>query len=120
MRNSYNFTNAVGALGRTLARVWLRARDRVARADVRLTKRISSPRAFISSLGIITTCMTIFAPPVAYAVLSAFQLQQRADEQATLGARHLEVQLDQGHAVDWLNRVSINVLHATRVPNSVV
>ena len=37
-----------------------------------------------------------------------------------LGARHVEVQLTQQGSVDRLNQVSINVLHATRSPNSVV
>ena len=37
-----------------------------------------------------------------------------------LGARHVEVQLTQQGTLDRLNQVSINVLHATRTPNSVV
>ena len=47
-------------------------------------------------------------------VISALQLQQRAEEQAMLGARHVEVQLTQQERIDRLNQVSINVLHATR------
>src|SRR5207244_592230 len=41
-------------------------------------------------------------------------------EQATLGARHVEVQLTSQHSVDWVNQVLVNVVHATRTPHSVV
>jgi len=120
MPNAFQFTNAVAALCGGSARAWMQARGVPARINARLTRGMGSPRAFIGRLGLITTCVTVLLPPIAFAALSAIQLQQRADEQATLGARHLEVQLRHTHAVDWLNRVSINVLHASRVPNSVV
>jgi diguanylate cyclase (GGDEF)-like protein len=85
-----------------------------------VTHGARAPRALIARLGLITTCITIIAPPLAFLVLALFQLQVRAAEQAKLGARHIEVQLMQHHSADWLNRVSINVLHATQGANSLV
>ena len=102
------------------AYAWAAARTAVFRANARLTKGAGSPRVLIGHLGIITTCITIFAPPIIYVVLGVIQLQQRAIEQANLGARHVEVQLTQQQSIEWLNHVSINVLHATRGPNSIV
>src|SRR5262249_28276797 len=48
------------------------------------------------------------------------ELRQRAVEHASLGARHVEVQLTQHPTVDWVNLVSINVLRATRGANGSV
>jgi diguanylate cyclase (GGDEF)-like protein len=107
-------------LRRRLAGAWAASCDTVFRANARLTKGAGSPRALIGHLGIITTCVTILVPPITYAVLGVIQLQQRALEQANLGARHVEVQLSQRQSIDWFNQVSINVLHATRGPNSIV
>ncbi len=114
------FANAFARLRKGLTDAWAAARGRVLRANTRLTKSVGSPRAFIGRLGIVTTCVTILAPPIIYVVLGALQLQQRAIEQANLGARHVEVQLAQQKSVDWLNQVSISVLHATRGANSTV
>ena len=102
------------------AYAWAAARTAVFRANARLTKGAGAPRVLIGHLGIVTTCITIFAPPIIYVVLGVIQLQQRAIEQANLGARHVEVQLTQQQSIEWLNHVSINVLHATRGPNSIV
>ena len=48
-------------------------RDEVVRrasdAHAYLTRRIVSPRRLISRLGIITTCITMFLPPLAFALL---------------------------------------------------
>ena len=99
---------------------WAGARQLVSRINVRLTRRVRSPRAFIGCLGLITTCITIFAPPITYAMLGTLWLQERAVEQASLGARHVKVQLDQQKSADALNQISINVLHATRGPDGIV
>ncbi len=119
MHRTFLFANVVARL-RGAADAWAHACGGIARVNARLTRRAASPRALIGQLGIITTCVTIFAPPITYATISALQLQQRAEEQTMLGARHVEVQLTQQGSVDRLNQVSINVLHATRSPNSVV
>jgi diguanylate cyclase (GGDEF)-like protein len=89
-------------------------------ACVQPTRHAGSPRALIGRLGLIITCITVFVPPLAYAVLGTLQLQERAADQARLGARHVEVQLRNLSSIDWLSRVSINVLHATRGPNGIV
>jgi diguanylate cyclase (GGDEF)-like protein len=86
----------------------------------RLRKHIGSPRVFISRLGNVITCITIFLPPVAFALLSAYDLRQDAVEQASLGARHVEMQLTMDRAKDSLTQVSISVVHATARPNSTV
>jgi len=85
-----------------------------------MARRIRSPRTFIGRLGLVTTCITILAPPVTYAVLATLHLQERAVEQASLGARHVEVQLNQQAAGDRFGQVSVNVLHATRGPDGIV
>ena len=92
------------------------------RAATRGSRSAGSPRALISRLGLIITCITVFVPPIAYAVLGTLQLQERAADQASLGARHVEVQLEnlRSGSIDWLSQVSINVLHATRGPNGIV
>jgi diguanylate cyclase (GGDEF)-like protein len=99
---------------------WTNARQLVSRVNARMTQRVRSPRAFIAHLGLITTCVTIFAPPTTYAVLGVLQLQERAIEQASLGARHVKVQLSRQGSIDLFNQVSINVLHATRGPDGIV
>jgi diguanylate cyclase (GGDEF)-like protein len=123
MDRTFLFANARARL----RDAWAQACGSLARVNVRLTRRAGSPRALtgspralIGQLGIITTCITIFAPPITFAIISALQLQQRAEEQAMLGARHVEVQLTHQGSLDRLNQVSINVLHATSNPNSVV
>jgi len=96
------------------------ARQLVARANTRMARRVRSPRAFIGRLGLVTTCITVLAPPVTYALLAILHLQERAVEQASLGARHVEVQLNQQAAGDRFGQVSVNVLHATRGPDGIV
>ena len=97
-----------------------RLRRSIARVNRLLTRRVGSPRAFIGRLGLIITCATIIAPPAAFLTVATLQLRQRAAEQATLGARHVEVQLTYQHGADWVNQVLVNVVHATRTPHSVV
>jgi diguanylate cyclase (GGDEF)-like protein len=96
------------------------ARQLDARANTRMARRVRSPRAFIGRLGLVTTCITILAPPVTYAMLATLHLQERAVEQASLGARHVEVQLNQQTAADRFDQISVNVLHATRGPDGIV
>lgn len=87
---------------------------RVGELRMRLRKRVASPRKLISRLGVAVTCITVVAPPALYAWISFNQLQQHALEQASIGARHVEVQLSKKETVDWLAQASINVLHATQ------
>jgi diguanylate cyclase (GGDEF)-like protein len=115
------------ALARAIARLRKRITDApanacsgISRANLRLLRQTGSPRTLIGRLGIVTTCATMFLPPVSYLGLATIQLQQRAVEQAALGARHVEIQLPKQHAADWFNQVSINVLNATRLHNSIV
>jgi diguanylate cyclase (GGDEF)-like protein len=91
-------------------------------ADLRLLLRQSaaSPRTAIAHVAAVVACITIVAPPATYAWLSAGQLQQRAMEQALLGARHVEVQLTRKESIDWLAQVSIDVVHATQGANSAI
>jgi diguanylate cyclase (GGDEF)-like protein len=81
---------------------------------MRLRKRIVSPRALIARLGTTVACITILAPPALYAWVSSNQLRQHALEQASIGARHIEVQLSRKESIDWLAQASMNVLHATQ------
>ena len=87
---------------------------RVGEVHVRLRKRVASPRKLISRLGVAVTCITVVAPPALYALISTNQLRQHALEQASIGARHIEVQIGKKETVDWLAQASINVLHATQ------
>ena len=107
-------------LTRKAAASWEGVVRRVANAHSRVSKRIVSPRAFISRLGIVTTCITIFLPPIAFALLSTYDLRHDAIEQASLGARHVEMQLTMDRTKDSLTQVSISVVHATARPNSAV
>jgi diguanylate cyclase (GGDEF)-like protein len=116
----FSWHRAVKRVRRILAVAWKKPRRIASDSNTRLRKRFVSPRASIARLGIITTCTIIFAPPILYAVLSAQQLQQRAMEHASVGARHVEVQLTNGSAVDRLNEVSTSVLHATAGADSSV
>jgi diguanylate cyclase (GGDEF)-like protein len=120
MAVSFSLANGLARLLRGPAEAWARARSKVARINARLTRRAGSPRVLIGQLGMITTCLTVLVPPVAFATIGAMQLQQRAEEQAMLGARHVEVQFSNQAGLDRLNQVSVNVLHATSTPNSVV
>jgi diguanylate cyclase (GGDEF)-like protein len=81
---------------------------------MRMRKRIISPRALIAGLGTTVACITILAPPALYAWVSTNQLRQHALEQASIGARYIEVQLSRKETIDWLAQASMNVLHATQ------
>jgi diguanylate cyclase (GGDEF)-like protein len=111
---------ALGKARKRAALLRARLRRKVTGFNAVLTRGTGSPRALIGRLGIITTCFTILAPPAVFLAVATAQLQQRAAEQATLGARHIEVQLNYQHGADWINQVLINVVHATRTPHSVV
>jgi diguanylate cyclase (GGDEF)-like protein len=109
----YNPAAWMQRLSRGPAGLWKAVCTPAARASLRLRRRIASPRAVIARLGAIVALVTAVAPPATYAWISVTQLQQRALEQAALGARHVEVQLVQREAIDWLNQVSISVVRAT-------
>ena len=118
MRNPFAWVK--GGLGAGAAAACAGARRCMVRLHLRLRKSIASPRAVIARFGAIVACITIAAPPATYAWLSASQLQQRALEHASMGARHVEVQLTRKESVDWLTQVSIDVVHATQGANSSV
>ena len=120
MGKSFAYRRVLQRLGLRLAMAWRQARRGAALADPRLGRSTPALRRLITRLGVAITCITIVAPPVTYAVLGAHQLQQRALEQASVGARHVEVQLLKGGTVDWLAQVSISVVHATQGANSPV
>ena len=105
---------------RRMALLWAKSRRTWSRANRRLTGRIDKPRVLIGRLGLIVTCVTIFVPPAAFVAVGLLQLQERAAEQAMLGARNVEVQLSHERGGDWINQVLVNVVHATRTPHSVV
>jgi len=115
-----NFARIGDDLRRGLTAAWSRLGRGTPRASPVTGRLPTSPRALIARLGLITTCVTVLVPPLAYAALATFQLAQRASEQAALGARHIEVQLPKQQASDWLNQVSIDALHAIRTHNSIV
>ena len=62
MGKAYLFANGFARL----RDAWAQACGSPARVNARLTRRAGSPRALIGQLGIITTCITIFAPPIIY------------------------------------------------------
>ncbi len=81
----------------------------------------SSPRQLIARLGLAITCLTALVPPVGYALINFSQLEQRALEQAAVGARHVEAQLLPKRGVpDGLQQVAINVVNATSGNNAPV
>jgi diguanylate cyclase (GGDEF)-like protein len=114
----FRYTNVLGWLREGLAVCGALARVGLASVSAQPEIRSISPRKLISRLGIATTCITMFVPPITYAMTGIAQLHRRAQEQAMLGARHVEVQLVQQPAADRLNQVSISVLHATHSPDS--
>jgi diguanylate cyclase (GGDEF)-like protein len=97
-------------------------RDEVVRrasdAHACLTRRIVSPRGLISRLGIITTCITMFLPPLALALLGTYHLKSDAAEQAAIGARHFEMQMKVDHSKDALQRIANSVVHTTAESSS--
>jgi diguanylate cyclase (GGDEF)-like protein len=89
------------------------------KVQTRLRGRFASPRTVIARLGAIVAAIMVVAPPVFYAWIGFGQLQQRADEQASLGARHLEAQMARNNkAIDWMTQISINVVVATHRADS--
>jgi len=120
MRKPLGSGEGLATAWKVLTNAWGGLRGELALLNARVTKWAGSPRALIGHLGLVTTAITMLAPPLTYTLISAGQLRQRATEQATLGARHIEVQLGQQNAVDRLKQVSISVLHATRSPDSAV
>ena len=82
-------------VGMPVAIAWQTGRRWVSHLHWRLRSRIRSPRAAIARLGTIVAWITVVAPPATYAWITFDQLQQRAEEQAALGARYVEVQLYQ-------------------------
>ena len=95
------------------------ARAPLRKLQARLRTRFASPRTVIARLGAIVAAITVVAPPVFYAWIAFSQLQQRADEQASLGARHLEAQMGRGEkAIDWMTQIAINVVVATQRADS--
>ena len=103
-----------GRFGAEAAKLRAAVSRRAADLHVRMRKRIVSPRTLISRLGTAVACITILAPPALYAWVSTNQFQQHALEQASIGARHIEVQLSKKETIDWLAQASMNVLHATQ------
>jgi hypothetical protein len=108
------FARARGRLAAAAARLRTVLSRRAAELHVRMRKRIVSPRSLIARLGSTVACITIVAPPVLYAWVSTNQLQLHALEQASIGARHIEVQLGRRENIDWLAQASMNVLYATQ------
>lgn len=81
----------------------------------------SSPRQLIARLGLAITCLTALVPPIGYATINLHQLEQRALEQAAVGARHIEAQLLPKRGIpDGLQQVAVNVVHATSGNNAPV
>jgi diguanylate cyclase (GGDEF)-like protein len=110
------FERGLGSIASAGLRV---ARSPLRKLQARLRTRFASPRTAIARLGAIVAAVTVVAPPVFYAWISFNQLQQRADEQASLGARHLEAQMARGEkAIDWMTQISINVVVATQRADS--
>src|SRR5262245_29730832 len=87
-------------LGTRRGRLVKGLRTRAARALSRWRQRIASPRAAIARLGALVAIVIAIAPPATYAWISASQLGQRVQDQAALGARHIEVQLAKGDSAD--------------------
>jgi diguanylate cyclase (GGDEF)-like protein len=91
---------------------------RASDAHAYLTRRIVSPRRLISRLGIITTCITVFLPPLAFALLGLYDLKSDAAEQAAIGARHFEMQMTMDRSSDSFQHISNSVVHITTDANS--
>ena len=106
--------------GRCWLAEWRKPQIVAVNSNTPLRTRFAAPRALIARLGMVTACTIIVAPALIYAALSVQQLKQRAKEQASVGARHVEIQLANSNALDRLNEVSISVLHATGAADSPV
>ena len=79
-----------------------------------LASRLAQPRSLIALLGNTVTILTVLGPPLAYALISYFELQHRAQEHAAMGARHVEQQLRTAAASTALEDITVGVVHATR------
>ena len=106
-------------LGLKLALARARARERIFHSNTRRKGNVS-PRTLIGRLGIITTCIAVLVPPIIYAVVSTYQLKERAAEQAAVGALFFAVQLAREGAIDGLTQTSSSVLHASNQATEVV
>ncbi len=120
MRVPVLFADTFARALRGVADTWAKACDAASNAHTRLTRGAGSPRALIGYLGLVTTAITMFAPPIAYAVNGLHRLHQRADEQAMLGARHMETQLTLQSAPDWPNYISISAPYVARASDGAV
>jgi diguanylate cyclase (GGDEF)-like protein len=87
----------------------------------RLLSRPSTARALVGHLGNAVIAITVLAPPLAYALMGYSELAARAREHATVGARHVEMQLTKtatdAHAIA---DIAPNILYATRGANETV
>ena len=86
----------------------------------RLVARPSTARALIAYLGNAIIAITIIAPPLAYAVMSYSEISARAREHATVGARHIEMQLLKAAELAAVKEIAPSVLYATRVADDTV
>ena len=109
------------------SRWWLRARlgrlrktTRAAFTGRRSDRTPPSARTLIRRLGIAVTVITVILPPVGYAALDYRELRKHAGEHASVGARHVEVQLLKSRGGNWLQEVSTNVLHGMRRSDSTI
>ena len=80
----------------------------------------ASVRALIRRLGLAVTLITVALPPVGYGALELRDLQKRAGQQASLAARHVEIQLARQPSRDWLSQISTDVLQAVRKADNAV
>jgi diguanylate cyclase (GGDEF)-like protein/PAS domain S-box-containing protein len=73
---------------------------------------VARPRTLMAMLGNAVTLITVLAPPIGYALVSAYQLESRAHEHAAVGARQLELLLLAQGSAKQLPEVSSHVLLA--------
>ena len=116
----FSWRKAFRRLGSQLALARARARERIFDSKTQPRKSTVSARILIRRLGIITTCITVLVPPIIYAVVSTYQLKERAAGQAAVGALFFTVQLAREGAIDRLNQTSISVLYASSQATEVV
>ena len=99
-----------GLCARALALTLAAARASVASAG--LTSRVAQPRSLIAFVGNIVIVITIVGPPLAYALISYLQLQQRAIEYSAVGARHVEMRVLKADPLITLEEIAIGELYA--------
>jgi diguanylate cyclase (GGDEF)-like protein/PAS domain S-box-containing protein len=80
----------------------------------RFVSRPSTARSLIALLGNAVIAVTIVAPPLAYAVMSYSELRARATEHASVGARHVELQLTRAARPQAIEETAGGILYATR------